>query len=83
MSLEVDARARVGEFRLDARFALPAGLTVLFGPSGAGKTRLLRLIAGLDHPHEGRIHLDVAVFDDVAARVHIAAYTRRIGMVLP
>jgi len=81
VSLTVDVRARVGEFHLDARFTLPPGLTVLFGPSGAGKTRLLRLIAGLDRPREGRIGLDGTVFDDVAGRVHRPVHDRRIGMV--
>lgn len=81
MSLTVEVRARVGEFHLDARFELPPGLTVLFGPSGAGKTRLLRLVAGLDRPVEGRIDLDGVAFDDVASQVHVATHRRRIGMV--
>ncbi len=81
MSLEVDVRGRIGDFHLDARFALPRGLTVLFGPSGAGKTRLLRLIAGLDRPVDGSITLDGEVFDDVAGRRHLPTHERRIGMV--
>ena len=81
MILTVDVRAAVGDFTLDARFALPAGLTVLFGPSGAGKTRLLRLVAGLDRPREGRISLDGTVFDDTGADVRVPAHARRIGMV--
>lgn len=81
MSLEVDVRNRIGAFHLDARFTLPPGLTVLFGPSGAGKTRLLRLLAGLDRPVEGRITLDGTVFDEVATRSHMPPHRRRIGMV--
>lgn len=81
MSLDVDVRARVGDFHLAARFELPPGLTVLFGPSGAGKTRLLRLIAGLDRPVDGQIRLEGIVFDDVASGVHVEAHRRRIGMV--
>ncbi|MGC9330119.1 MAG: ATP-binding cassette domain-containing protein, partial [Candidatus Hinthialibacter sp.] len=39
-----------------AAFQAPQNsVTVLFGPSGAGKTTCLRLIAGLEHPSEGRI----------------------------
>lgn len=81
MSLHVDVRARIGTFNLDARFDLPPGLTVLFGPSGSGKTRLLRLIAGLDRPAAGRIDLGGTVFDDVAAKEHLPAHRRRVGMV--
>lgn len=82
MSLTVDVRNRIGEFHLDARFNLPPGLTVLFGPSGAGKTLLLRLIAGLDRPLEGCIHLDGVVFDEVDVKTHLPAHERRVGMVL-
>ncbi|MFO8076607.1 MAG: ATP-binding cassette domain-containing protein [Egibacteraceae bacterium] len=81
MSLSVDVRAAIGEFRLDARFALPEGLTVLFGPSGAGKTRLLRLVAGLDAPAEGRIGLGPTVFADTTTGTALAPHRRRIGMV--
>jgi len=81
VSLEVDVRARIGEFGLHADFRLPPGLTVLFGPSGSGKTRLLRLLAGLDRPVAGRVGLDAEVFDEVATRVHVAPHERRIGMV--
>jgi sn-glycerol 3-phosphate transport system ATP-binding protein len=43
----------------DISVALPAGqFSVLLGPSGCGKSTLLRLIAGLDTPTTGRIHLD-------------------------
>lgn len=81
MSLTVDVRAHVGDFHLDVRFALGAGLTVVFGPSGAGKTRLLRLIAGLDRPDDGRILLGSTVFDDTSARTHTPPHQRHIGMV--
>jgi molybdate transport system ATP-binding protein len=81
MSLEVDLRAHVGEFTLEARFELPPGLTVLFGPSGAGKTRLLRLLAGLDRPSIGRIVLGDAVFEDTSHGTSLPAHLRRVGMV--
>ena len=40
--------ARPGGFTLDVDLAAPAGVTVLFGPSGAGKTTVARLMAGLE-----------------------------------
>ncbi len=79
--LEVALSAMIGTFHLDARFALPAGLTVLFGPSGAGKTRLLRLLAGLDRPEDGRIVLAGTTLTDRAARTSVPVHERRIGFV--
>lgn len=88
MTLTVDIRATVGDpqgaggvFHLDACFEVAGGLTVVAGPSGAGKTRLLRLLAGLDRPHAGRITLDGDVFADLAAGVHRPAHERHVGMV--
>jgi molybdate transport system ATP-binding protein len=81
VNLEVDVRAQVGDFDLHAEFALPGGLTVLFGPSGAGKTRLLRLIAGLDEPAVGRIVLDGTCFVDTTTGRRLPVHQRRIGMV--
>ena len=60
----VDLRAPAGE--ADYSF---------LGPSGCGKTTMLRMIAGLEHPSEGRIFLDD---EDITDR---PAYTRDIGMV--
>jgi putative spermidine/putrescine transport system ATP-binding protein len=55
---------------------LPPGKLISFlGPSGCGKTTMLRMIAGLERPSEGRIFLDG---DDITDR---PAYTRDIGMV--
>jgi molybdate transport system ATP-binding protein len=79
--LSVELTARVGEFTLAAGFEVPAGLTVVFGPSGAGKTRLLRLIAGLDAPVRGRIACGDRVFLDTAAGVALPPHERRVGMV--
>lgn len=54
----IDARFRLDHpgFRLDVALQLPGrGVSALFGPSGCGKTTLLRCIAGLTRPAEGRL----------------------------
>jgi len=46
---------RLGALSLDAAFELTQPWTLLFAPSGAGKTTILRAIAGLLRPHQARI----------------------------
>ncbi len=55
--LVIDVEQRLGELLLAVHCALSSPWTVLFGPSGAGKTSLLRLIAGLSKPDRGQITL--------------------------
>jgi molybdate transport system ATP-binding protein len=49
--------SKPGKFALEAEFSAPAGVSVIFGPSGAGKTTILECIAGLTAPESGRIAL--------------------------
>jgi molybdate transport system ATP-binding protein len=62
-------------------FELEAAWTALFAASGAGKTTILRMIAGLDRPIDGRIVANNAPLLDTAAGVFVPAYKRRIRMV--
>ena len=79
--LEFDARFRAGAFALDAAFTTGAGITALFGRSGAGKTTVLNLIAGLAKPESGRIVVDGRVLHDSAAGIDLPPHRRRIGYV--
>ena len=79
--LSVRVAHRLGDFSLDATFDSEAGLTALFGRSGAGKTSLVNAIAGLIRPTHGRIVLDNTVLTDTDSRVFVPARRRRIGYV--
>jgi molybdate transport system ATP-binding protein len=79
--LAVDVEKRLGEFSIAARFETAAGVTAVFGPSGAGKTTLVNMIAGLVAPDRGRITLADAVLFDSARRIDVPAHRRRIGYV--
>lgn len=81
MSLAVDIEKRLGDFSLTARFATSPGVTSLFGRSGAGKTTLVQLIAGLLRPDRGRIDLNGSVLADSETRTFVPAHRRRIGYV--
>ena len=78
MSLDVALSiARGPDVRRDVAFSA-AGVTALTGPSGAGKTSVLRAVAGLDR-HRGTIRFDGEVWQD--ARAFVPAHRRRVGYV--
>lgn len=58
MSFEIDVRKRLGEAEIALTLAAGEGATVLFGPSGVGKTSVLNMVAGLLRPDAGRIVVD-------------------------
>jgi molybdate transport system ATP-binding protein len=79
--LSVDIEKRLGDVRIVARFTAASGAVALFGSSGAGKTSIVNMIAGLIAPDRGRIALDNTVLFDSAARIDVPAHRRRIGYV--
>ena len=79
--LAVDVEKRLGEFQIAAKFETTGGAAALFGASGAGKTSIVNMIAGLVTPDRGRIALDDNVLFDSTARVNVPAHRRRIGYV--
>jgi molybdate transport system ATP-binding protein len=79
--LRVDVVKRLGAFALEVSFASEGRVTGLFGASGAGKTSLVNMIAGLLTPDRGMIVLDGETLDDTTRQIHILAHRRRIGYV--
>jgi molybdate transport system ATP-binding protein len=54
---------------------------VLFGPSGAGKTSMLRILGGLTRPERGRVVLDGRILVETEGRVWVPPAERGIGFV--
>lgn len=79
--LSIDVEKQLGDFALQAAFEAAGGATALFGPSGAGKTSLINMIAGLLEPDRGRIVLDGETLFDRAARIDVPPWRRRVGCV--
>jgi molybdate transport system ATP-binding protein len=79
--LRVEVSKQLGEFSIQASFASEGRVTGLFGASGAGKTSLINMIAGLLRPDRGTIAIDDDILDDTASRLHVPAHRRRIGYV--
>ncbi len=57
----------------------PGRVTILFGPSGVGKTTVVRCVAGLERPTAGRISFDGSVWFDAHKGVMIPPQKRRVG----
>jgi molybdate transport system ATP-binding protein len=79
--LRVDVSKQLGEFTVEASLASEGRVTGLFGASGAGKSSLINMIAGLLRPDRGVIAVDGETLDDTSAGLHVPVYRRRIGYV--
>jgi molybdate transport system ATP-binding protein len=80
--IEVAVEKRLGAFTLDARFAAPsAGVTALFGRSGAGKTTLVNILAGLVTPDRGSIIVDGEPLFSSVRGIDVAPERRRLGYI--
>ncbi|GHE01532.1 molybdenum ABC transporter ATP-binding protein [Defluviimonas sp. 20V17] len=80
MSLSFDIALCFPDFALQVAAELPArGLTVLFGPSGSGKSSLLRVLAGLERGAEGRVSFGGEIWQD--GRRFLPPHRRGVGYV--
>ncbi len=80
--IELDIQTRLGDFALNAKLHAPSGgVLALFGRSGSGKTSILRALAGLARPDQGRIALGGEVLFDSAKGIDVPAEKRRLGYV--
>ncbi len=70
-----------GIFELDVTLALPPGITILFGPSGAGKTTVLDCVAGLANPDSGKVEVTGQTLFDSRRGVNLPVRRRRMGYV--
>jgi molybdate transport system ATP-binding protein len=79
--LSVDLTKTLGRFTIQAKFEVPSGATVLFGPSGAGKTAIVEMIAGLLRPDRGRILCRGRMVFDSGTRIDLPPWHRCFGYV--
>ncbi len=85
LRIEAGITERYGDFSLEVAFRIALTTdtpwTVIFGPSAAGKSTILRVLAGLLAPQQGRVALNGQTLLDTGARVFVPPGQRGIGFV--
>ncbi len=81
MTLFVSMQQVLGDFSLDVAFDAPKGVTVLFGPSGSGKSSIIKAVAGLSLPATGKIICAGRRLFDSAQGCNLPPHLRRLGVI--
>ncbi|MBN2538584.1 MAG: ATP-binding cassette domain-containing protein [Deltaproteobacteria bacterium] len=82
MALNISIKKKLLHFDLDVSFSCrKSRLLALVGPSGAGKTTIIRILAGLDRPDEGRITYNGEVWVDTDKKIFLPPQERHLGYV--
>ncbi|QKJ30105.1 ATP-binding cassette domain-containing protein [Mucilaginibacter mali] len=81
---EIHKKLTAGHGQVDLQVKLQAekgSITVIHGPSGAGKTTFLKIIAGLTHANQGLVVIDDQVWLDTANGINLLPQQRKAGFV--
>ena len=82
MNIHFNYKKSFANFELDCDFSMPdSGVTILFGPSGGGKSTLLNCITGLEKSDTAYAKVNDIIFDDKEKNIHLPAHQRNVGYV--
>jgi molybdate transport system ATP-binding protein len=79
VDIRTTLRAGARTFELAAQFASASERVVIYGASGAGKSQMLKAVAGLARPDHGRIELGGRVLFDSARGIDVPPQRRNVG----
>lgn len=79
MALEVYIKKKLGDFVLNIEFSADKQCMGILGASGCGKSMMLKCIAGIETPDEGRIVLDGRELFDSRKKINMPPQKRNIG----
>lgn len=77
--IHIDVQHRTGDFVIDAQIDSGPGITALFGKSGAGKSTIVAMLAGLIKPDAGTIRVGEQTLFDSARNINVAPEKRQVG----
>lgn len=82
MTLEFTITKKLADFTLDLSCACGPGTSLaIVGPSGAGKTTIIRILAGLERPDAGKISLNGVAWVDTEKKIFLPPRKRNLGYV--
>lgn len=82
MTIEVSLKKKLKYFDLDINFSCAKkNMVVMIGSSGGGKTTIIRMLAGLQKPDEGRIFFGDEIWFDDNQDINLATQKRHLGYV--
>lgn len=79
--LEIDVQKQIGELNVDVNITAQGGVTSLFGRSGAGKSSIINMVAGLSTPDAGQIKVLGETLFSSKLNINVPTHKRRIGYV--
>ncbi len=80
--LQKKLKSATGDMLLDVAFEIQKGkLVTLYGKSGAGKTTIFRILAGLLNPDQGKITVNKTLWLDTEKKINVPPQKRKIGFV--
>ena len=79
LQLRKHLRQGASSFHIDVAIQSPAQRVVLYGPSGAGKTQTLKMVAGIVAPDQGRVAVAGRVLFDSERGLHTSAQQRHLA----
>ena len=77
--LELNIKKKLNNFTLDIECKLESNRIGILGGSGAGKSMILKMLAGIEKPDKGYIKLDDKILVDSEKKIDIKSKNRNIG----